>query len=74
MLAGAGSAQIEMIVNLVWAQSGQSLVEFEAKGTWAWGGALGAAVGISDLEKNVAYEVASYLRLARGQALPAAQP
>jgi hypothetical protein len=74
MLAGAGSAQIEMIVNLVWAQSGQSLVEFEAKGTWAWGGALGAVVGISDLEKNVAYEVASYLRLARGQALPAAQP
>lgn len=71
MLAGAGSAQIEMTVNLVAAQSGQSLVEFEAKGTWAWGGALGVAVGISDLEKNVAYEVASYLQLARGQALPA---
>lgn len=70
MLIGAGSAQIEMIVSLVSAQSGQTLVEFEPKGTWAWGGALGAAVGISDLEKNVAYEVASYLKSARGQPLP----
>jgi hypothetical protein len=74
MLAGAGGAQIEMTVNLVSAQSGQSLSEFEAKGTWAWGDALGAAVGISDLEKNFAYEVASHPRLVRGQALPAAQP
>lgn len=70
MLAGAGSAQIEMIVDLVSTQSGQTLVEFEPKGTWAWGGALGAAKGISDLEKNVAYEVAGYLKSARGQPLP----
>jgi hypothetical protein len=69
MLAGAGSAQIEMMVNLVSAQSGQTLVEFQPKGTWAWGGAVGAAKGISDLEKNVAYEVAGYLKSARGQAL-----
>ncbi|MFZ2508758.1 MAG: DUF4410 domain-containing protein [Steroidobacteraceae bacterium] len=74
MLAGAGSAQIEMVVNLTDASSGSSLVDFEAKGTWAWGGALGAAVGISDIEKNVAYEVASYLKQARGVPLPAIEP
>lgn len=71
MLIGAGSAQIEMIVTLVDAQSGKQLVEFEPKGTWAWGGALGAARGITDLEKNVAYEVATYLGHARGIPLPA---
>ncbi|MGH8076621.1 MAG: DUF4410 domain-containing protein [Lysobacter sp.] len=70
MLAGAGSAQIEMVVDLVSAQSGLTLVKFEPKGTWAWGGALGASKGISDLEKNVAYEVAGYLKSARGQLLP----
>lgn len=48
-------------------ESGKSLVAFEAKGLWAWGGALGASRGISDL---VAYEIASYLRNARGLALP----
>jgi hypothetical protein len=74
IIAGDGSAQIEMYVSLVDAQSGQTLVEFEPKGTWAWGGALGAAVGISDLEKNVAYEVAAYLRQARGQPLPEMAP
>lgn len=70
MLAGLGSAQIEMIVDLVSAQSGQTLVQFEPKGTWAWGGAVGVSKGISDLEKNVAYEVAGYLKTARGQKLP----
>jgi hypothetical protein len=70
MLAGAGSAQIEMIVDLVAADSGKTLVQFEPKGLWAWGGAVGASRGITDLEKNVAYEVAAYLKRARGEALP----
>lgn len=70
MLIGAGSAQIEMVVTLADAQSGKALVELEPKGTWAWGGALGAARGITDLEKNVAYEVATYLGHARGIPLP----
>jgi hypothetical protein len=70
MFAGAGSAQIEMQVSLVAAHSGETLVLFEPMGTWAWGGAVGAARGISELEKNVAYEVAAYLRQARGQPLP----
>lgn len=70
IMAGAGSAQIHMTVDLVSAQTGQTLVEFEPKGLWAWGGALGASKGMSDLEQNVAYEVAAYLKLARGQTLP----
>lgn len=70
MLAGAGSAQIEITVTLVDAESSQQLVGFEAKGLWAWGGAAGASVGISDLEKNVAYEISSYLKQSRGIALP----
>jgi hypothetical protein len=73
MLAGAGSAQIELLVTLADAHSGAKLVELEPKGTWAWGGALGAGRGISDLEKNVAYEVATYLGHARGVALPPAE-
>jgi hypothetical protein len=74
LVAGAGSAQIELIVTLADATSGNRLVDLEAKGTWAWGGALGAARGISDLEKNVAYEVASYLKQSRGVPLPAVEP
>jgi hypothetical protein len=70
MLAGAGSAQLEALVTVLDGQSGNSLVAFEAKGLWAWGGAVGASRGISDLEKNVAYEIASYLKKSKGVALP----
>ena len=55
-----------------WREAGCEPFAFEAKGLWAWGGAVGASRGISDLEKNVAYEIASYLRNARGLALPEA--
>ncbi len=71
LLIGAGSAQIELIVTLTDAQSGEILVTFEPKGLWAWGGAAGVSRGISDLEKNVAFEMTSYLKQARGIALPA---
>ena len=71
ILIGAGSAQIELVVTLTDAQSGEILVTFEPKGLWAWGGAAGVSRGISDLEKNVAYEMTSYLKQARGIALPA---
>ncbi len=70
MLIGAGSAQIELIVTLTDAQSGEGLVSFEPKGLWAWGGAVGVARGIADLEKNVAFEISSYLKQSRGIALP----
>ena len=74
LLAGAGSAQIELVATLTDAESGKLLVSFEPKGLWAWGGAAGVSRGISDLEKNVAYELASYLKQARGVALPNPEP
>jgi hypothetical protein len=70
MLAGAGSAQLEMVVDVVDAASNTTLARLDPKGLWAWGGALGASRGIADLEKNVAYEIAAWLRQGRGQALP----
>jgi hypothetical protein len=70
IVAGAGNAQIELVVTLTDAASGAQLVELEAKGAWAWGGAAGVAGGIANLDKNVAYEVASYLKQMRGVALP----
>jgi hypothetical protein len=74
MLAGAGSAQIEAIVELFDSVSGDRLVELEPKGLWAWGGVVGAASGIAAIEKNVAYEIASYLRKSKGVALPEPAP
>lgn len=71
LLAGAGSAQIEIIATLTDAQSGAILVTIEPKGLWAWGGAAGVSRGITDLEKNVAFELSSYLKQSRGIALPA---
>ena len=70
LLAGAGNAQIELVATLTDAASGNLLVTFEPKGLWAWGGAVGASRGISDLEKNVAYELTSYLQQSRGVTLP----
>lgn len=70
IIAGAGNAQIELVVTLTDAASGNQLSELEAKGAWAWGGSAGLMGGISNLDKNVAYEVASYLKLMRGVALP----
>lgn len=70
MLIGAGSAQIELVVTLTDAESGEVLVTLEPKGLWAWGGAVGVSRGISDLEKNVAFEMTSYLKQARGIELP----
>jgi hypothetical protein len=70
MLAGVGSAKLRMSVDVVDAASGTALARFDPKGLWAWGGALGTMKGVSDLEKNVAYEIAAYLKVARGQPLP----
>lgn len=70
IIAGAGSAQLKVHVTLVNGESGTSLAQFDAKGLWAWGGQLGASRGIQDLEKNVAYEMASYLKYSKGVAEP----
>lgn len=71
MLAGAGSAQLEMTVELVDSRSGRTLVQLPVDRTWAWGGVLGASRGIEEMERNVAYELGLYLVRSRG-ATPAA--
>ena len=71
MVAGAGSAQLEMIAELVDGATGKSLVKLPVDRTWAWGGVLGASRGIEEMERNVAYELALYLQRNRGTA-PAA--
>ena len=70
IIAGAGSAQLNVQVTLANGETGDTLAKFEAKGLWAWGGELGASRGIQDLEKNVAYEMASYLKHGKGVAEP----
>jgi len=66
IIAGAGSAQLKVHVTLANGETGATLSQFDAQGLWAWGGELGASRGIQDLEKNVAYEMASYLRHSKG--------
>lgn len=62
MLAGVGSAHLDFIASLVDAESDKELVHFGGNKTWAWGGAMGMSKGVEDLEQNLAYEVALYLK------------
>lgn len=66
MLAGAGSAQLEMDVELVDSGSGKPLAKIPIDRTWGWGGALGASRGIEEMERNVAYELGLYLQRSKG--------
>jgi len=70
IIVGAGSAQLKVHVTLANGETGSTLSQFDAKGLWAWGGELGASRGIQDLEKNVAYEMASYLKHSKVVAEP----
>jgi hypothetical protein len=67
VLIGLGSAQLEVTAELVDAASGKSLVELPVDRSWAWGGALGSAFGIMDMERAVANDLALYLRRSRGK-------
>jgi hypothetical protein len=66
MVAGAGSVQLELEARLVDAATGQEITHFAADRTWAWGGALGVSRGIEEMERNLAYELATYLRRSKG--------
>jgi hypothetical protein len=74
MIAGAGAAHLEMTSELVDADSGRTLATLPADRTWAWGGVLGASRGIEEMERNVAYELALYLRRYKGAPTPATPP
>ncbi|RME97575.1 MAG: DUF4410 domain-containing protein [Alphaproteobacteria bacterium] len=62
MVAGAGSAHLDFTASLVDGETGDELTHLSGKRTWGWGGALGASRGIEDIERNVAYELALYLK------------
>ncbi len=62
MMAGAGSAHLDFVVHLIDGATGRELTSFDAKRTWAWGGAMGMTKGVDDMEQNVAHELALYLR------------
>jgi len=66
MIAGAGSAHLDFTAHLINGSSGEEVVSFSGERTWAWGGAAGASRGIQDLEQNVAYEIALYLKRSKG--------
>ncbi len=68
MLAGTGSAKLDFSARLVDGGTGAELTSFAAERTFAWGGVYGASRGIEDIERNVAYELALYLRQAKGVA------
>ena len=68
MIAGAGAARLDFAVELVDAADGKVLARIADERTFAWGGAYGASRGIEEIEKNVAWELAEYLRRARGVA------
>jgi len=72
MIAGAGAAHLEMTSEVVDGDSGRTLATLPADRTWAWGGVLGASRGIEEMERNVAYELALYLKRHKGTSAPAA--
>ncbi len=74
MVAGAGAAHLEMTSELVDADSGRTLAVLPADRTWAFGGMLGAARGIEEMERNVAYELALYLKKHKGTPAPSETP
>lgn len=71
LIAGAGSAQLEMEAELLDAQTGERVSRLAADRTWAWGGVLGASRGIEEIEANLAYELALYLKRSKGGEKPA---
>lgn len=74
MMAGTGSAQLDFGAQLLAADSQRVMARLDGERTWAWGGARGASRGIDDIERNVAYEIALYLKRCRGVDGAAAEP
>ena len=66
MLAGLGSMQIHADVEIKDAASAQLISGGEAGKTFAWGGVVGATMGIEDLEADFAKEVVKGLIKALG--------
>ena len=67
LLAGTGSAHLNIKVTLIDAESGDELTTFAEERTFAWGGLYGGSRGITLMEENAAKEIAAWLALGKGE-------
>jgi hypothetical protein len=67
MLAGTGSAHLNIDVTLIDAASGAELASVSEDRTFAWGGLYGSTRGITLMEENAAKEIAAWLALGKGE-------
>jgi hypothetical protein len=70
MMAGAGSAHLDLLVQLLDAATGQQLVMFPLDRTWGFGGVLGASKDIPEMERNLARELVIYLQQCKSELDP----
>lgn len=61
MIAGAGAARLDFVARLIDGATGDELATFSDQRAYGWGGMVGAMGGIEIIEKNLAYELATYL-------------
>ena len=66
LLAGAGSAHLDMTVRLIDASTGKELGSFSETRNFSWGGIYGGSRGITLMEEKAATELAAYLSLSKG--------
>jgi len=67
LLAGTGSAHLNIDVTLLDAASGDEIASFVEDRTFAWGGLYGGTRGITLMEENAAKEIAAWLSLGKGE-------
>lgn len=67
LVAGAGSAHLNLRAMLVDAESGEELASFDETRTFAWGGFVGMSRGITLMEENAAKEIAAWIALGKGE-------
>ncbi|MEM7356310.1 MAG: DUF2846 domain-containing protein [Acidobacteriota bacterium] len=68
IMPGVSKAHLDFTATLVDGQSGAQLARFDGKRTWGWGKGPGNEQrGIEEIEQNVAYELALYLRKCKSQ-------
>lgn len=69
---GAGSSRLDFTARLIDGGTGNVITEFSDERAYGWGGAMGSMGGIETIERNLAHELAVYLRERRTGAIGAA--
>jgi hypothetical protein len=67
MMAGTGSAHLDLEATLIDAATGEELTSFTEKRNFSWGGAYGGSRSITLMEEKAATEIAAWLSLCKGQ-------